>query len=120
MTRATERTRMSEPIDRREGVRRGAVAALALSLGIPATALAGARDSASRFQMKISANDRLLETIELGREATRYIDGKPTAVRIEWYDLAADEKRPLSRLGLTESRQIKIDGLDGESVVKPG
>jgi hypothetical protein len=29
------------------------------------------------------------------------------------------EKRPLSTLGLTESRQIKIDGLDGESVVKP-
>jgi hypothetical protein len=111
---------MSEPIDRREGVRRGAITALALSLGIPATALAGARDAASRFQMKFWVGDRLLETMEVGRDATRYIDGKPTAVQIKWYDLAADEKRPLSTLGLTESRQIKIDGIDGESTDRTG
>jgi hypothetical protein len=100
---------MSESIDRREGLRRGAVTALALSLGVPAAALARASAEASRFQLKFWAGDRLLETIEVGEAATRYLGGRPTSVQLKWHDLAADERRPLSTLGFTESRQIKME-----------
>jgi hypothetical protein len=106
---------MAESIDRREGLRRGAVAALALSLGVPAAALARPTAGASRFQLKFWAGDRHLETIEVGEAATRYLGGRPTSVQLKWHDLAADERLPLSTLGFTESRQMKIEftPLDG-------
>jgi len=100
---------MSEPVDRREGLRRGALAALALSLGITDESLAQGAAEAVRFEIKYYAGDRLIESIRLGDDASNYLIRRPTAVQAKWYDLEKSEREPLSVLGFTESRQMKIE-----------
>ncbi len=100
---------MTEPMDRRESLRKGTLTALALSLGIPASLLAEAGIEAARFQAKFYAGDRLTDTFELGELVTRYLDARPTAVQMKWYDLEKSPREPLSVIGFTESRQLKIE-----------
>lgn len=100
---------MSEPVDRREGLRRGALAALALSLGITDESLAKGATEAARYEIKFYAGDRLIESMRLGDVASTYLTRRPTAVQARWYDLEKSERKPLSVLGFTESRQLKIE-----------
>lgn len=102
---------MSEPIDRREGLRRGALAALALSLGITDESLAQGAMEAARFEIKWYAGDRLIESMHLGDRASNYLTRRPTVVQAKWYDLEKSEREPLSVLGFTESRQIKVEDI---------
>lgn len=98
---------MSESMNRRQSVKKSALAALALSLGIPEQLLADPDSEATRFQLKFYAGERLLETLDV-EEATRYLDARPTALQVKWYDGKVDRREPLSTLGFTESRQLKI------------
>lgn len=99
----------SEDVDRREGLRRGALAALALSLGIPARLLADTGEGAGRFEIKFYAGDRFLESLTPDGTTTRYLEGRPTAIQVKWYDLERSPREPLTVLGLTESLQLKIE-----------
>ena len=109
---------MSEPVDRREGLRRGVLAALALSLGITDESLAQGDTEAARFEIKFYADDRLIESMRLGDMASNYLTRRPTAVQARWYDLEKSERVPLSVLGFTESRQMKVTWLEAET--RPG
>lgn len=100
---------MSEPVDRREGLRRGALAALALSLGITEQSLANGVEEAARFEIKFYAGDRLIQSMRLGDVTSNYLTRRPTALQAKWYDLEKSEREPLSVLGFTESRQFKIE-----------
>lgn len=106
---------MSESVDRREGLRRGALAALALSLGITDESLAKGATEAARFEIKFYAGDRLIESMRLGDAASTYLTRRPTAVQARWYDLEKSTREPLSVLGFTESRQLKIEFLGDDT-----
>ena len=97
---------MSESIDRREGLRRGVLGALALSLGIPGDALAEGAE-ADRFQLKFYAGERLLGSVSPDATVERAIASRPTGVRALWFDMEQNPRRPLSQLGFTESFQLK-------------
>lgn len=98
----------SNEMGRRDSVKRAAVAALALSLGIPDALRAGA-GPASRFVHKFYYEDRLLDTIEIDERTTEALASRPTAVQIKWYDLKADREVPRTTLGFTDRLELKIE-----------